>query len=209
VPYLGPSGELKTKPTQHSVAALRSIGIQPDALVLRADRPVPSIKRKIALMCDVDEEAVMACRTRPASTTSPRCCTARVWTPTWCAASACRSATWTGRVGRPARPRPQPKADEVEIALVGKYIDLPDAYLSVSEALRAGGFANTPRSTSAGSPPTTAPPRTAPRGAGDVDGVWCPAGFGIRGIEGKLGALATPARTRSPRWACAWGCSAW
>src|SRR5690625_5343629 len=61
VPYLGPSGELKTKPTQHSVAMLRSIGIQPDAIVLRADREVPdSVKRKIALMCDVDVEAVVA-----------------------------------------------------------------------------------------------------------------------------------------------------
>src|SRR5690606_10913241 len=61
VPYIGPSGELKTKPTQHSVAALRSIGIQPDAIVVRADRDIPaSVKRKISLMCDVDEEAVVA-----------------------------------------------------------------------------------------------------------------------------------------------------
>jgi CTP synthase len=61
LPYIGPSGELKTKPTQHSVAALRNIGIQPDAIVLRADREVPaSIKRKISLMCDVDVEAVVA-----------------------------------------------------------------------------------------------------------------------------------------------------
>ncbi|TXS10129.1 CTP synthase, partial [Streptomyces sp. wa22] len=62
LPYIGPSGELKTKPTQHSVAALRNIGIQPDAIVLRADRDVPTaIKRKISLMCDVDETAVVAC----------------------------------------------------------------------------------------------------------------------------------------------------
>ncbi|HKE52828.1 MAG TPA: CTP synthase, partial [Actinomycetes bacterium] len=61
VPYIGPSGELKTKPTQHSVAALRNIGIQPDAVVCRADRPIPGpVKRKISLMCDVDEEAVIA-----------------------------------------------------------------------------------------------------------------------------------------------------
>ncbi len=62
LPYIGPSGELKTKPTQHSVAALRNIGIQPDAIVLRCDREVPTaIKRKISLMCDVDEAAVVAC----------------------------------------------------------------------------------------------------------------------------------------------------
>ena len=61
VPYIGPSGELKTKPTQHSVAALRIIGIQPDAIVCRSDREIPSsVKRKISLMCDVDEEAVVA-----------------------------------------------------------------------------------------------------------------------------------------------------
>ena len=61
VPYIGPSGELKTKPTQHSVAALRSIGIQPDAIVCRSDREIPAnVKRKISLMCDVDEEAVVA-----------------------------------------------------------------------------------------------------------------------------------------------------
>src|SRR3546814_4680233 len=66
VPYLGPSGELKTKPTQHSVAALRSIGIQPDAIVLRSDRVVPqSIKNKISLMCDVEPEAVINCAVTP------------------------------------------------------------------------------------------------------------------------------------------------
>src|SRR5450756_2918619 len=66
VPYLAPSGELKTKPTQHSVAALRQVGIQPDAIVLRADRALPdSVKRKISLMCDVDTEACVACVDAP------------------------------------------------------------------------------------------------------------------------------------------------
>jgi CTP synthase len=82
---------------------------------------------------------------------------------------------------------------EVEVALVGKYIDLPDAYLSVTEALRAGGFAQRRQGQrSAGSPPTTAPPRPARR-SGGVDGVLVPGGFGMRGIEGKLGALGGPA----------------
>ena len=72
LPYLGPSGELKTKPTQHSVAALRNIGIQPDAIVLRADRPVPdNIKRKVSLMCDVDKRPWWPRSTLRASTTSP------------------------------------------------------------------------------------------------------------------------------------------
>ncbi|GAB3902979.1 hypothetical protein GCM10029964_094250 [Kibdelosporangium lantanae] len=100
VPYLAPSGELKTKPTQHSVAALRNIGIQPDAIVCRADREIPdSLKRKIALMCDVDTEAVVAAPDAPPSTTSPRCCTTRAWTRTWYAAWTCRSGTSTGRSG--------------------------------------------------------------------------------------------------------------
>jgi len=94
LPYIGPSGELKTKPTQHSVAALRSIGIQPDAIVCRSDRPIPqALKRKISLMCDVDEEAVVSAVDAASISTSPRCCTPRASTPTWCAASACRSAT--------------------------------------------------------------------------------------------------------------------
>ena len=75
VPYIGPSGELKTKPTQHSVAALRSIGIAPDAVVLRSDRPIPDgIKRKISLMCDVDLEAVVAAVDAPSSVTNTSPC---------------------------------------------------------------------------------------------------------------------------------------
>ncbi len=100
LPYIGPSGELKTKPTQHSVASLRSIGIQPDAIVLRADREVPSsIKRKISLMCDVDADAVVAAVDAPSIYDIPRSCTRRASTPTSCAASTSRSATSTGRPG--------------------------------------------------------------------------------------------------------------
>ena len=146
LPYIGPSGELKTKPTQHSVAALRSIGIQPDAIVLRADRPVPTgIKRKISLMCDVDEEAVVAAVDAPSIYDIPKVLHSegldayvvrRLGLPF-------RDVDWTDwdellrRVHRPAH--------EVTVALVGKYVDLPDAYLSVTEALRAGGFANDAR----------------------------------------------------------------
>ena len=158
VPYIGPSGELKTKPTQHSVAALRQVGIQPDAVVCRADRPIPqNVKRKISLMCDVDEEAVIAAVDAPSIYDIPKVLHAegldayvvrRLGLPF-------RDVDWTAwddllrRVHKPAH--------DVTIALVGKYIDLPDAYLSVSEALRAGGFANDARgSTSGGSRRTTA-----------------------------------------------------
>ena len=100
VPYIGPSGELKTKPTQHSVAALRSIGIQPDAIVLRADRPIPeNVKRKISLMCDVDQEAVTAAVDAPSIYDIPKVLHSEGSTPTSYAGSTCRSATSTGRAG--------------------------------------------------------------------------------------------------------------
>src|SRR5699024_2298801 len=141
IPYLGPSGELKTKPTQHSVAALRSIGIQPDAIVCRADRDIPEpVKHKIASMCDVDREAVITCVDAPSIYDIPKVLHSegldayvirRLAIPfrdvDW--------DTWHTLLERVHHP-----VDEVEIALVGKYIDLPDAYLSVTEAIRAGGF---------------------------------------------------------------------
>ncbi len=143
LPYIGPSGELKTKPTQHSVAALRSIGLQPDAIVLRADRDVPdSIKRKVSLMCDVDDEAVVAAVDAPSIYDIPKVLhgegldayvVRRLGLPF-------RDVDWTawGELLR----RVHTPAHEVTVALVGKYVDLPDAYLSVTEALRAGGFSN-------------------------------------------------------------------
>jgi CTP synthase len=191
VPYLAPSGELKTKPTQHSVAALRQVGIQPDGLVLRADRDIPEgIKRKISLMCDVETEAVAACVDAPSIYDIPKVLH-----------SEGLDAYVIRRLGLPFRDvdwhdwdellrRVHNPEHEVEIALVGKYIDLPDAYLSVLEAMRAGGFHHDARvrirwvasdecQTDAG----------AQRVLGGVDAVLVPGGFGVRGIEGKLGAL--------------------
>ncbi|MGW6131746.1 CTP synthase [Cellulomonas sp. NPDC055163] len=191
VPYIGPSGELKTKPTQHSVAALRSIGIQPDAIVCRADRDVPeSTKRKIALMCDVDAEAVVTAKDAPSIYDIPRVLHSegldayvvqRLGLPF-------RDVDWSGwdellqRVHVPAH--------RVEVALVGKYIDLPDAYLSVTEALRAGGFHHDAKVVIRW---VTSDDCQTPEGAKlaleGVDAVLVPGGFGVRGIEGKLGAL--------------------
>jgi len=191
VPYIGPSGELKTKPTQHSVAALRSIGIQPDAIVCRADREIPeSMKRKISLMCDVDQEAVVTASDAPSIYDIPKVLHSqgldayvvrRLDLPF-------RDVDWTQwdqllrRVHQPA--------EEITIALVGKYIDLPDAYLSVGEALRAGGFAHDARIKVrwVGSDDCESDTGAA-QNLGDVDGICVPGGFGIRGIEGKLGAL--------------------
>ena len=191
LPYIGPSGELKTKPTQHSVAALRNIGIQPDAIVLRADRAVPEgIKRKISLMCDVDEEAVVAAVDAPSIYDIPKVLH-REGLDAYVVRRLglnFRDVNWTlwddllRRVHRPAH--------EVTIALVGKYIDLPDAYLSVIEALRAGGFANDSRVVLRWvASDDCATPEGAARELDGVDAICVPGGFGVRGIEGKLGAL--------------------
>jgi CTP synthase len=191
VPYLAPSGELKTKPTQHSVAALRSIGIAPDALILRCDRDVPEgLKNKIALMCDVDIDGVISTPDAPSIYDIPKVLHREEldayvvrklnlpfrdvdWTQ------------WNDLLQRVHEPQ-----ETVRIALVGKYIDLSDAYLSVAEALRAGGFAHHAKvdirwiasddcQTDAG----------AIAALDDVHGVLIPGGFGIRGIDGKLGAI--------------------
>ena len=191
LPYIGPSGELKTKPTQHSVAALRSIGIQPDAIVLRANRVVPEdIKRKISRACDVDLDGVVAAPDAPSIYDIPKVLHSegldayvvrRLALPF-------RDVQWDGwnellqRVHSPSH--------AITLALVGKYIDLPDAYLSVTEALRAGGFANDCRvdlrwvasddcETQEG----------AAKALADVDAICVPGGFGVRGIDGKVGAL--------------------
>ncbi|HEX3285431.1 MAG TPA: CTP synthase [Mycobacterium sp.] len=191
VPFMAPSGELKTKPTQHSVAALRSIGISPDALILRCDRDVPEpLKNKIALMCDVDIDGVISTPDAPSIYDIPKVLhreeldayvVRRLSLPF-------RDVDWTQwndllqRVHEPH--------ETVRIALVGKYIDLSDAYLSVAEALRAGGFKHRAKvemrwvasddcETGSGAAAVL----------DDVHAVLIPGGFGIRGIEGKIGAI--------------------
>jgi CTP synthase len=191
VPYLAPSGELKTKPTQHSVAALRQVGITPDALVCRSDRPIPAgVKRKISLMCDVDAEAVVAAVDAPSIYDIPRVLHAegldayvvrRLSLPfrdvNWSA--------WDDLLRRVHHPK-----HEVTVALVGKYVDLPDAYLSVTEALRAGGFASDAKVHVRWVPSDEcSTPAGAAEKLSDVDAVCVPGGFGVRGIEGKVGAV--------------------
>ncbi len=191
VPYIGPSGELKTKPTQHSVAALRSIGIAPDAIVLRSDRPIPeNVKKKISLMCDVDAEAVVAAVDAPSIYDIPKVlysegldsyvvkrlglqCHDVVW------------GEWDALLEKVHHPK-----HIVKVGLVGKYIDLPDAYLSVGEALRAGGFANDAKVEIKWIPSDECESAEgAKKNLADVDAICVPGGFGIRGIEGKVGAL--------------------
>ncbi|MFE5671336.1 CTP synthase [Agromyces sp. NPDC056523] len=193
VPYMGASGEQKTKPTQHSVAALRSIGIQPDALVLRSDRPVTDAnKRKIALMCDVDEAAVVNAVDVPSIYDIPTMLHDQGLDAYLIEAlgldAKASDVDWSGWSDL-LRVVHEPK-HEVTIGLVGKYIDLPDAYLSVTEALRAGGFAN---DTKVNIEWIASDEARTPEGAKEklahLDGILVPGGFGVRGIEGKLGAL--------------------
>ena len=200
VPYIGPSGELKTKPTQHSVAALRSIGIAPDAIVVRSDRAIPdSVKKKISTMCDVDLEAVVAAVDAPSIYDIPKVLHSEgldgyvvrrlglqggdvVW------------GEWDDLLQRVHHP-----AHEVVVALVGKYVDLPDAYLSVTEALRSGGFTNNARVKIKWVPSDEC---ESDEGAAlylsDVDAICVPGGFGVRGINGKVGALKYAREHRIP-----------
>ena len=200
VPYMGPAGELKTKPTQHSVSALRSIGITPDAIVLRSDRQIPeSVKKKISLMCDVDIEGVVAAVDAPSIYDIPKVlysegldayvvkrlqikCGDVVW------------GEWEDLLNKVHNPKHQ-----VSVALVGKYIDLPDAYLSVTEALRAGGFANFAKvNIKWVASDDCATDKDAAANLGDVDAICVPGGFGVRGIEGKLGALKYARENKIP-----------
>jgi CTP synthase len=191
VPFMNASGEQKTKPTQHSVAALRSIGIQPDALVLRSDRPVSeSNKRKIALMCDVDEDAVVNAVDVPSIYDLPTLLNNQGLDQVIVDALKLDAGPVDWTAWTPVLKAVHEPKKDVTIALVGKYIDLPDAYLSVTEALRAGGFAHDAKVTLKW---VVSDDCTTPEGAakqlGDVDGICIPGGFGVRGIEGKLGAL--------------------
>ncbi|MBA8816400.1 CTP synthase [Microbacterium halimionae] len=192
VPFMGASGEQKTKPTQHSVATLRSIGIQPDALVLRSDRPVTeSNKRKIALMCDVDEDAVVNAVDVPSIYDIPTMLHDQnldQYIVRTLGIDKAEDVDWT-RWGRLLEAVHNPK-HEVTIGLVGKYIDLPDAYLSVTEALKAGGFGQETHVKVNWVPSDSCEtPEGAERALAHLDGIIVPGGFGIRGIEGKLGAL--------------------
>ena len=200
VPYIGPSGELKTKPTQHSVQALRSIGITPDGIVLRSDRDIPSaVKKKISLMCDVDFEAVVAAVDAPSIYDIPKVLH-----------NEGLDSYIVRRLGLPSKEvawgewdillkKVHSPSHTVKVALVGKYVDLPDAYLSVTEALRAGGFENDAKIEIKWVVSDECESDEGARSQlSDVDAICVPGGFGVRGIEGKLGALKFARANRIP-----------
>jgi len=189
VPFIGPSGEQKTKPTQHSVTELRSRGIQPDAIVCRSDRPIPTrLKEKISQLCDVPEEGIVSAIDAEHLYEIPL-----VLHDEGLDSYVCRVleleehepdlGDWRALVERM-----QQAEDEVRIGLVGKYVNLPDAYLSVVEALRHGGYSNDAKIVIDWIASDDAEGLLAEGRLRDLDGIVIPGGFGFRGIEGKIAA---------------------
>ncbi|MDP8936264.1 MAG: CTP synthase [Actinomycetota bacterium] len=191
VPYIGPSGEQKTKPTQHSVTELRSRGIQPDAIVCRSDRPISEgLKRKISLLCDVPPEAVVSAVDARNLYEIPLvlhdegldtyiCRLLRFDGPEWHA----DLSAWQALVEQV-----ESATTPVRIGLIGKYVILPDAYLSVVEALRHGGFANGAAVEIDWVQAEDVEGMLADGRLRELDGIVIPGGFGPRGIEGKIAA---------------------
>lgn len=196
VPYIPAAKELKTKPTQHSVKELRSIGIQPDAIVCRTDRPLgEEIKRKIALFCDVDPQAVIEAIDAESIYEVPlnlrrEGLDAIVLKKLGLETREPQLDDW-GTLVRKLKSL----TDTVTIAVVGKYVRLPDAYISIVEALNHAGFANDARVDIKWVDAEALTPYEMERDLAEVDGVLVPGGFGIRGIEGKIHAVRI-ARTR-------------
>ena len=190
VPFIGPSGEQKTKPTQHSVTELRSRGIQPDAIVCRSDRPIAKrLKEKISALCDVPEEGIVSAVDAddplrdPAR--APRRGPRRLRVP---GAAPRRARGRPHRVARARRTACAPPTHDVRIGLVGKYINLPDAYLSVVEALKHGGYACGAKVVIDWISADDTEGLLAEGRLHDLDGIVVPGGFGMRGIEGKIAA---------------------
>jgi len=199
VPYIGTSGEVKTKPTQHSVKELRSIGIQPDILLCRSDRLLDKdIKAKIALFCNVGVDAVITAKDVACIYEVPLCFhreglddkiveLLHIWT------RAPRLEEWEKVVEAFRSP-----TDEVTIAIVGKYVDLTESYKSLNEALRHGGFANGCRVNLTFIDSETIDEGNVAETLGSADGILVPGGFGARGVAGKIQAARLARERKLP-----------
>jgi len=188
VPYLGPSGEQKTKPTQHSVTELRSRGIQPDVIVCRSDRPIsPGLKRKISLLCDVPVEAVASAVDASNLYEIPL-----VLHEEGLDEYVCQLLHLPGQPDlsgwETLVERIEAAVSPVRIGLIGKYVNLPDAYLSVAEALRHGGYELGAKVEIVWIQAEEVEGLLAEGRLHDLDGIVIPGGFGERGIEGKIAA---------------------
>src|SRR5947208_3753358 len=196
VPYIGAAGELKTKPTQHSVRDLRSIGIQPDILLCRTDRFLdPDIKRKIALFCDVDEEAVITAKDVSSIYEVPLVLAAEgldrmVLKYLHLPQTERRMPAWEDLVKRVTQP-----ADELTIHVVGKYVGYEDSYKSLNEALYHGGFSNRVKVNIKWIEAEALEEANGMSLLDGADGILVPGGFGDRGTRGMM-AAARIARER-------------
>ena len=189
VPFIGPSGEQKTKPTQHSVTELRSRGIQPDVIVCRSERAVSdALKRKISNLCDVPIEAVVNAADARNLYEIPLVLHSEGLDRYLCLMLGFEDrevdlATWEALVERI-----ETSVRPVRIGLIGKYVDFPDAYLSVVEALKHGGFHHGADVQIDWIQAEDVEGLLAEGRLRDLDGIVIPAGFGVRGIEGKIAA---------------------
>ncbi len=199
VPYIAASSELKTKPTQHSVKELRSIGIQPDFIVCRSDRPIDAgIRRKIGLFCDVEPQAVISAIDAPSIYEVPltlrgQGLDAMVIDRLGLECGEPDITEWQAFVDHR-----RAIADEVDIALVGKYVQLPDAYLSVTEALSHAGIFHDHKVNVHWVDAESLTPEEVDEVLASYDGILVPGGFGIRGIEGKIRAARYARENKVP-----------
>ena len=189
MPYIGPSGELKTKPTQHSVKELRSLGLQPDAIVCRSDRPIGRhLKEKISLLCDVPISGVISAPDAESIYEVPLILHKEGLDRELAHHLRIEAETdlseWSGLVERI-----DAATNPVRIAIVGKYVNLRDAYLSVIEALHHGGFHHGADVELSWVSSDDLEDGDASRMLGGIDGIVVPGGFGWRGVEGKLEAV--------------------
>ncbi|PYQ98689.1 MAG: CTP synthetase, partial [Acidobacteria bacterium] len=206
VPFIGTAGELKTKPTQHSVRDLRSIGIQPDILLCRTDRYLDrDIKRKIALFCDVDEEAVITAKDVATIYEVPLVLAAEgldkiVLKYLHLPETACQMQPWEDLVNRIKHP-----VDDLTIHVVGKYVGYEDSYKSLNEALYHGGF---PHRLKVNIKWIEAEALEEPNGIrllDGADGILVPGGFGNRGTRGMMLAAQTAREQGVPYFGICYG----
>ncbi|HEY3373880.1 MAG TPA: CTP synthase [Candidatus Aquicultor sp.] len=199
IPYLPSSSELKTKPTQHSVKELRSIGIQPDIIVARTDRPIDvSVKRKIGLFCDIEPSSVITALDAANLYIIPLNMHEEGLDDIVVEHLNLKNGQtdlteWHGLVDRIRRVE-----NKIKIGLVGKYVQLPDAYLSVVEALKHGGYYNNSDVEIVWVDAETVSQEEVERQLAGVDGILVPGGFGIRGIEGKIHAIKVARENNIP-----------
>ncbi len=199
VPYIGTAGELKTKPTQHSVKELRSIGIQPDILLCRTDRYLsPEIKAKIALFCNIDKDSVFTAKDVDCIYEVPLVYNSEglgdkilqklnIW------ARAPRLEEWREMVEKLKHPR-----HSVTIAIVGKYVDLTESYKSLNEALTHGGISNDTKVNLMFVDSGTLNNENIKEKLETADGILVPGGFGSRGVEGKILAVEYARENKIP-----------